>query len=854
LASSSAEVKASRTFNDTGVIKVILTAKDADGKEGADTATITVSKDVPVPDPGAAVTAKSKVAVAFAGTAQQRFGSIVKYKWDFDGDGAYDDSSDAPPAMTHVYAREAEYKAAFYVRDDDGNEATAIRKVTISDAPIVISEMMEDKTISIKDVVTMAATIRNDDGKALSYSWDYDGDGKYDDTAASSAKEIAVKRDHAYPSDGIFKATFRVQDDQGKTLTDTVVITVLLDAPKAELTGKDTVLIGESVPVSLKETANKFGAIAKRELRINGDTAWIPLSNQDTTLIMPQTSGTVRVIGRVTDDDGLTGSDTLDIVVKYPAENHLSGIFLSSGTLAPAFEADTLNYAVAYAYNATSVVVGAAARDPKSAITVNGTALTSSVTSVTVTLKPGANLVPIVVSAQDTSAKRTYKVSLNRALSPVSTLSALGPSSDTLAPKFAVATTAYTIALADSVDTLRFTPAVADTQARVTVAGTAVATGTLSQKIPTPLGITKVDIVVTAGNGAKTTYSVSVVRKGWSMIGAQSFTGPGQKLQAIAADAGVAYVGLYDTAAGWVPSVWKWDGATPWTDIAAGKVKDSSSNSVALDIVGGAPVLASLSRPGGGIGVNFNIRKYAAGTWTIVAKPIGDGYGLLDFSLAHDNNNQLYAGYHHSQIQQQHFTYKLADTIWNRLPQTGAVDSVYNLRMTVNRALGQPVVAFTRLAPGLKYIAYIEYHSGVGYGPLGTVGWPVANTRVDIAFDAQGVGYYAYIDPSTNKAAVKRYANAWGNLGATNGISDGDASSINVAVVGTVPVVAYRDSKLATVVVKRWTGTAWVDFGISDYKIGDAGVVRMAVDNTGIWVAYTEPSGVKTTVMRRPLP
>ena len=75
-------------------------------------------------------------------------------------------------------------------------------------------------------------------------------------------------------------------------------------------------------------------------------------------------------------------------------------------------------------------------------------------------------------------------------------------------------------------------------------------------------------------------------------------------------------------------------------------------------------------------------------------------------------------------------------------------------------------------------------------------------------------------------------------------------------MVGALPVVAYRDAKLATVVVKIWNGSAWADFGNSVFTIGVAGNIRLAVDITAVWVAFSEPgvASLKVSVMRRVLP
>lgn len=851
LSDSSATLEVKRIYPDTGEFRVILSAKDSEGKTGADTSVVRVVLDAPKADAGNPVTAKTGMAVVFNGSAFDSLGRIVMYKWDYEGDGTYDDSSDAPPAFTHAYAREAEYPARFSVRDDDGNVTTAVRMIKISDVPFVITAKRADTAISIKDNILMTASIRNEDGKALSYAWDFDGDGKYDDSASGSQTAIDVSRPHVYPTVGKFNATFRVVDSQGKDLVDTVVVTVLLDAPKASLGKDDTVLIGATVAVRLLETANRFGAISKRELRIN-DTVWIPLANSDTVLTMPMTPGVFRVIGRVTDDDGLTGLDTLDIRVVSPKENRLSGIFITPGVLSPAFDADSLTYAVTVANSVSSVTLGGAARDPKAEVRVNGGAPSASPT--TILLRAGMNSIPIVVTAQDTAAKRTYTVNITRTPSVNSFLSNLVPSRDSLHVRFAQATLAYTIALADTVDSLRLTATVADTASRMTVAGRAVANGAVSQNIATPVGSTPIAIVVTAGNGSTRTYTVTAVRKVWSVAGVRGFATTRSGVSSLAADKGVAYVAFTENSDDMRPDVWRWNNSA-WTGIVGGSISDTGTSPPALDIIAGVPWLASVvyyQSPA----FYINVRKYAGGTsWTSAGRPVSSAYSAYEMDLAHDKANKPYFSYHHGYRQNTHFIYKNADTTWTIQPNTGAIDSVYNLRMAINPVTGFPTLAYTKSGDP-TYTANVVTHNGTGYATLGSnMGWPVANSRVDLAFDSLGSAYYAYTDGTTGLAAVRKYTTTWTSLGPVAGFSEGEATSICITVIGATPVVAYRDKKLASVAVKYWNGSAWLPLGDPGFAFGDAGAVRLAADGTAVWVAFSEAVAFpKVTVVRRPLP
>ncbi|GEM_PF-3830226 len=848
LADSMTSLSVSRTYPDTGVFHVILNAKDSEGKIGADSVRVTVLLDAPHADAGPAVTAKSGVAVVFKGTAWDSLGYIVKYKWDFDGDGAFDDSSDALKDFSHAYAKEADYSARFQVRDDDGNVTTVVRIVKISDAPFIISAKRADTTISIKDNILMTATIRNDDGKDLQYSWDYNADGKYDDTTASNLKVIPVSKSHVFPAAGRFKATLRAVDSQGKFVTDTVVITVSLDAPKADLGKDDTVLIGETVPIKLNETANKFGSIVKRELQIN-DTVWIPVSKPDTVLTMSSVAGTIRVIGRVTDDDALTSVDTMLIVVKYPTENRLSGIFLTPGTFAPGFNPDTAAYTSTFANSVTSVVLGAVAKDPKASITVNGTALTSTLTSVTVNLKPGPNAVPIVVTAQDTSAKKTYTMNITRTLSANNFLYALAPGSDTLAPHFLNTTLPYTIALADTVDSLKLTPTLSDTTARVTVAGKAVATGSASPNISTPPGTTSIAVIVTAADKTVRTYTLTVKRAIWKLSGARGFSTASQKLLSFAVDKTIGYAGFSDSASSYSAAVMKFDGAT-WSVLGSGAAETNVA-SMDLRVNGGVPYVGMTE------GSGLMVRKPAAGVWDTVGNTtyVSIG-GVYTMNIAFDNANAVHYGYVFWYMQPQAYITNLgADKKWTGAGYTGGADSTWNMRLLWNKATNLPVLAYNEGAAGL-YRAGVQTPVANVWTPVGTgLGFAIGDAPISFAMDSLGAYYYAYTEAATKKISVRKSTGAAWTLLGTAGFSTGEAASLNVAMMGTTPFVAYRDVSLSAIVVKYWNGAAWINFGKAAFTPGDVGVVKLAIEGGTVWVAYTEPGNAnRASVMQRVLP
>jgi flagellar hook assembly protein FlgD len=68
--------------------------------------------------------------VTLNGKVTDANGSIVKYEWDFNGDGTYDWSSSSSAATTHTYDRVGSFKATLRVTDSEGKKATAAVTVT----------------------------------------------------------------------------------------------------------------------------------------------------------------------------------------------------------------------------------------------------------------------------------------------------------------------------------------------------------------------------------------------------------------------------------------------------------------------------------------------------------------------------------------------------------------------------------------------------------------------------------------------------------------------------------------------------------------------------------------------------
>jgi len=109
-------------------VAVRVTAHDNDGNVGTATRLVVVTDLWPHVVPGGTYFARPDQPVALAGTATDD-GDIVRYEWDFDGDGMYEWNSTADGRATHSYSSIGVFNAVFRATDDDGNMTSGLAHV-----------------------------------------------------------------------------------------------------------------------------------------------------------------------------------------------------------------------------------------------------------------------------------------------------------------------------------------------------------------------------------------------------------------------------------------------------------------------------------------------------------------------------------------------------------------------------------------------------------------------------------------------------------------------------------------------------------------------------------------------------
>lgn len=107
-----------------------------------DSVPLLVRKDTPRIMAGSDTTIGVGATLAFTPRVEQEYGKIIRFKWDLDGDGKWDDSSTVPdsiPAnLSRRYDKEAETAARFYAKDTEGNDTTITKRVKAVNGPVIL--------------------------------------------------------------------------------------------------------------------------------------------------------------------------------------------------------------------------------------------------------------------------------------------------------------------------------------------------------------------------------------------------------------------------------------------------------------------------------------------------------------------------------------------------------------------------------------------------------------------------------------------------------------------------------------------------------------------------------------------
>ncbi len=227
-----------------------------------------------------------------------------------------------------------------------------------------------------------------------------------------------------------------------------------------------TVSPGTLTPTFNANTTNYTVNVANKATSIN-----VTATKADTYAAVAGTGTHTLAVGNntinvaVTAENGTTVKTYVITVIRSATPNNnadLQTLSVNTGTLTPAFNANTIDYTVNVPYKTTSIIVSATKSDTYAAVTGVGTHA----------LNPGNNIIRVIVTAENGTTVKTYTITAVRA-APANNadLKSLSVSSGTLAPTFNAGTTDYTASVANTVTSVTVSASAADANAAVSGQG-----------------------------------------------------------------------------------------------------------------------------------------------------------------------------------------------------------------------------------------------------------------------------------------------------------------------------------------------------------------------------------------------
>ena len=316
------------TFADNGTYPVGVRLTDLQGGVGTDSTTVTVDNADPVVEAGIDQTVNEGDTVNLdpatfsdAGTDDTHAATI---DW---GDGSpaeagtVDQNNDTVSG-SHLYVDDGIYTVTVTVTDDDGGSHSDTLTVTVNNVVPVV-EAGIDQTVDEGDTVNLDPATFSDIGTGDTHTATIDwGDGSPAEAGTVDQNNDTVSGSHLYADDGTCTVTVTVNDDDGGSHSDTLVITVNEVPPtNVDAGGPYNGTAGQSIALNGSATcASVDGCTYAWDL---DDDGHYDDATGDSPTYTWNAVGDYTIGLQVTDDDGNSATDTADV--------HISGATHSIG-------------------------------------------------------------------------------------------------------------------------------------------------------------------------------------------------------------------------------------------------------------------------------------------------------------------------------------------------------------------------------------------------------------------------------------------------------------------------------------------------------------------------------------------
>lgn len=258
-------------------------------------------------------TGNSPLAVTFTEKGEDPESTIEYYRWDFDGDGAYDHNWD-PVAIIHhyTYNKSGTYQAVLQVKNSAGETATSAVTIMVYNSPPQAIVSADPSNGPVPLTVNLSGSGSFDpDGSIVLYEWDFNGNGTYEYSSPTSGNTT-----HTYTTIGTHQAIFQITDNEGAQSISSVVTSAIHVGPWGTPVARasaDTTSGYAPLTVNFSDGGSTDdGTIEKFEWDFDGDGEfdYSSTSSSATSHIYNEV-GTFTVTYRITDNMKKTSIDQL---------------------------------------------------------------------------------------------------------------------------------------------------------------------------------------------------------------------------------------------------------------------------------------------------------------------------------------------------------------------------------------------------------------------------------------------------------------------------------------------------------------------------------------------------------------
>ena len=311
-----------------GVYKYELKVTDNNGATARDTVQVTVNgllNQAPTADAGSNKTITLPTStVSLSGSGSDADGTISSYAWTkISGPSSYA-IADASSAVTDVTGLvQGVYQFQLTVTDNNGATGTDVMQVTVNTASnqAPTADAGSNKTITLPtSTVNLSGSGSDADGTISSYAWTkISGPSSYTiaDTSSAVTEVTGLVQ-------GVYQFQLTVTDNDGATGTDVMQVTVNTatnQTPTADAGSNKTITLPTSTVSLSGSGSDADGTISSYAwTKISGPSSY---AIADTSSAVTEVTGLVQGVYQfqltVTDNDGATGTDVMQVTVNTPS-------------------------------------------------------------------------------------------------------------------------------------------------------------------------------------------------------------------------------------------------------------------------------------------------------------------------------------------------------------------------------------------------------------------------------------------------------------------------------------------------------------------------------------------------------